>query len=89
MTSSEFGTMRLARSKVSISVERTEMRLTVPCSPPTTTQSPDLDRTLDQQNETGDEVVDDRLQAEADADGERAGDDREIGDVEAGVGEWR
>ena len=29
--SSEFGTIRLARSKVSISVERTEMRRTLPC----------------------------------------------------------
>jgi hypothetical protein len=35
----------------------------------------------------GDEVVDDRLQAEADADRQRAGDDGEVGDVEAGVGD--
>ena len=35
----------------------------------------------------GDEIVDDRLQAEADADRQRAGDDGEVGDVEAGIGD--
>ena len=47
----------------------------------------DLDRPLDQQDQARDEVVDDRLQAEADADRQRAGDDGEVGDVEAGVGD--
>ena len=47
----------------------------------------DLDRALDQQDEPRDEVVDDRLQAEADADRQRAGDDGEVGDVEAGIGD--
>ena len=46
----------------------------------------DLDRPLDQQDQPGDEVVDDRLQAEADADRQGAGDDGEVGDVEAGIG---
>ncbi len=47
----------------------------------------DFDRPLDQQDEARDEIVDDRLEAEADAERERAGDDRQIGDVEAGIGE--
>ena len=47
----------------------------------------DLDRPLDQQDQPRDEVVDDRLQAEADADRQGAGDDGEIGDVEAGIGD--
>ena len=46
----------------------------------------DLDRPLDQQDQPRHEVVDDRLQAEADADRQRAGDDGKIGDVEPGVG---
>ena len=36
----EFGMITVARSKVSISVERTLMRRTVPSSAPTTIQSP-------------------------------------------------
>ena len=47
----------------------------------------DLDRPLDQQDQPRDEVVDDGLQAEADADRQGAGDDGEAGDVEAGVGD--
>ncbi len=46
-----------------------------------------LDRPLDQQDEPGDEVVDDRLQAETDTDGEGTGDDGEARDIEAGVGD--
>lgn len=55
--------------------------LTVPDSDPVA----DLDRPLDQQHKAGDEVVDDRLQAETDTDGKRAGHDGEARDVEAGV----
>ena len=47
----------------------------------------DLDRTLDQQDQSRDEIVDDRLQAETDADRQRARDDGEAGDVEAGIGD--
>ena len=39
---SEFGTIRVERSNSSISVERTEMRRTLPWSVPITTQSPIL-----------------------------------------------
>ena len=42
MISSELGMIRLARSKVSISVARTLMRRTMPCWSPTTIQSPTL-----------------------------------------------
>ena len=45
----------------------------------------DLDRALDEQDEPGDEVVDDRLQAEADANRERTRHDGEVRHVEAGV----
>ena len=40
--SSEFGTISVARSKVSISVARTAILRTVPCLPPTSIQSPAL-----------------------------------------------
>ncbi len=45
----------------------------------------DLDRSLDKQDEAGNEVVDDGLQAKADADRQCAGDDGKAGDVEACV----
>ena len=45
-----------------------------------------LDRPFDEQDKPGHEVVDDRLQAKADADRQGAGDDSKVGDVEAGVG---
>src|SRR5665811_137418 len=47
----------------------------------------DLDGTLDQKNESRDEVVEDALQAEADTDGQRAGDDGEVGEVNAEIGD--
>ena len=43
----------------------------------------DADAALPEQNEAGDEIVGDRLQAEADADRQAAGDERELLDVEA------
>ena len=43
----------------------------------------DLDGTLEQENESRDEVIDDVLQAEAETDAERAGEDRELRHVEA------
>ena len=49
----------------------------------------DLDRPLDQQDQARHEIVDDRLQAKADADRQGAGDDGEVGDVEAGIGHRR
>ena len=42
LTRSLFGTITSVRSKVSTEVERTEMRLTIPCWPPASTQSPTL-----------------------------------------------
>ena len=62
------------------------MRLTLPCSLPTHDPVADLDRPFDQQDQPGHEVVDDRLQAKADTDRQRARDNREVGDVEAGIG---
>src|SRR5208337_2293601 len=44
---------------------------------------PDADAALPQQDETGDKIVGDRLQAEADADREPTGDERELLDVKA------
>ena len=79
--------MTLARSKVSISVERTLMPLHV------AGEAADLDpvallhRPLDQEDDARDEVRDDVLQAEADADRQRAGDDREARQVEPGRGD--
>ena len=63
------------------------MRLTRPS--PTGKRHPvaDADRPFGQQDQAGNEIVDDRLQAEADADAERAGDDGEVGEVEARRGE--
>ncbi len=46
----------------------------------------DLDRPLDQEDDAGDEIVDDVLQAEADADGEGAGDKRKVCQVETAHG---
>ena len=85
--------IRLARSKVSIfggaHADAAHVALLIAEHDPVA----DLDRALDQQDQPGHEVVDDRLQAEADAHRQRAGDDGQIGDVEAGVGDgeqgWR
>ena len=44
----------------------------------------DLDGALEQQDQAGHEVVDDALQAETDADADRAGDDGEAVEVDAG-----
>ncbi len=46
----------------------------------------DADRPLPEKNESRDEIIDDRLQAEADADRERAGDDREFFEAQAQIG---
>ena len=78
--------MRLARSNVSISVElhgdATHVALLIADHDPIA----DLDRALGQQDQARHEVVHDRLQAEADADRQSAGDDGEVRDIEAGVG---
>jgi hypothetical protein len=42
-------------------------------------QVADSDRSFGEQNETGDKIVDEILQAEADADRKRARDDRNVG----------
>ncbi len=47
----------------------------------------DLDRTPGEQDQSGDEVVADRLQAEADADGQRTGDDGDVLQAEPGEGD--
>jgi hypothetical protein len=64
----EFGTITFTRSNVSISVERTLILRTTRSCPPMTIQSPAFDRPLGKQDQSGDEIVDDALQAEADAD---------------------
>src|SRR5262249_57170727 len=48
---------------------------------------PHLDRALEEENQAGDEIVDDLLQAETDADAERAHEDRDPGQIEAERGE--
>jgi hypothetical protein len=58
------------------------MRRTSPCWSPTT-----IDRALNQQDQARDEVVDDRLQAESDANRKGARDDGQIGDIKTGIGE--
>jgi hypothetical protein len=52
-------------------------------------QIADPDRTLGQQDHARDEIVDQVLQAKTNADRQRAGNDGEIGEVEAGIGEGR
>jgi hypothetical protein len=79
--SSEFGMMTSARSKVSISVRRTEMPHRALLSPDDDPVA-DLDRPLDQQQQAGDEIVDDLAQPEADTDRQRACDDGEVRQVE-------
>ena len=46
----------------------------------------DADAPLPQQDQAGDEIIGDRLQAEADADRQRAGDDRQLLRIEAELG---
>ena len=79
--------MTLARSKVSISVARTLMRRTKPSSPLTTIWSPTrIGRSASRiRPETKFETID--LQAEADADRERAGDQRDLLRVDAELAE--
>ena len=69
-------------SKVSISVDRTLMRFTMPSPAGRAHPVTDPDRPLGQQDETRDEVVDDRLQAEADADAQRTRNEREVREIE-------
>ena len=77
------GTMTCVRWKVSISVARMLMRRTKPSWPATDHPVARLDRPLDQQDDAGDHVVGDVLQAEADADRQRAQHDGEVGEVDA------
>jgi hypothetical protein len=55
----------------------------MPCTPPTSIQSPS-DRAFDQQDDARDEVRHDVLQAETDADRQRTGDDGQARQVDAG-----
>ena len=79
----EFGTISVARSKVSISVARALMRRTKPWSGADDDPVADADAALPQQDQAGNEIVGDALQAEADADREAAGDPGEPVGVEA------
>ena len=68
-------------------LERMPMRLTSPTICPDLDDVAELHRTLESEDQPGHEIVDDVLQAEADADAERAGNDRQPGEIEARGGD--
>ena len=84
LMNSELGTITVWRWKVSISVARTLIFLTMPGIGAGDHPVADLERPLGEQDQAGDEVGDDVLQAEADAERQAAGDQREVRQVDAG-----
>ena len=60
------------------------MRCTVPCKLAERDEVAGFDRLLEREDDAADEVVGDALQAEADADAEHAGEDRQRAQVEPG-----
>ena len=76
--SSPFGTITSEPLKVRSWLARRPMWVTLPSRSPNLDGVADLHRAFEDQDETRHEIVDDVLQAEADADAERTDDQREI-----------
>ena len=80
-----FGTMIEMLSFVTMTVARAPMRWTVPALVADFDAIADRDRPFGQNDEAADEVARDALQADADADADRAGEDGERAKIDPGL----